>query len=154
MLGSLGCALGFVGCGRGRWVDWGASLKSSGALEVVGLIGVRPGVSSGALGFVGFIAVRTGVSQVRSRSLGSLGCAEGVVGCARGHRVNWSALWGRRVRSGWLGSLGCAMVVVGFIRGVWVYTAAPWWSSGSFGVFGFIGVHPGSRPVHSGSLGS
>ena len=58
----------------------------------------------------------------------------------------------------------------GFMQGSWVHRSAPWGSSGSSGVAGlirvcpvgiefiqgrcvFIGVRPGGRRVHQGSLG-
>ena len=56
---------------------------------------------------VGFISVRTGCRWVYSGSLGSLGCAMGVVGFSRGRWVRSGAPWGsfgiirgRLVRSG------------------------------------------------------
>ena len=39
---SLGCALGFVWCIRGRWVHYDSPLGSSGSSGVAGLIWVHP----------------------------------------------------------------------------------------------------------------
>ena len=73
---------------------------------------------------------------------------------------------GRRVPSG---SLGCALGDVELVRGHWVNWGTPLWSSGSFGIVGFIGERPGvvgsfgvagligmrpkGRRVRSGTLG-
>ena len=119
----------------------------------------------------GFIAVRPGVRPV---SLGSLGCALGIVGVCP---------WVRRVRPGLLGfamgvvrpgslcSLECAIRVVGFVYGsvgcdfgvVWIVRCALWvsswvaefiwlhpWGRTEFGVAEFVAVRPGCRRVYSG----
>ena len=89
---------------------------------------------------------------VHSGSLGSFGCALGVVGFLL---VPWWSLgsfgvvglapWGRWDHTGSLGSFGCALGVVGFIRGRWVHSDASCWSLGLFGDVGFIPVHSGCR---------
>ena len=72
---------------------------------------------------------------VHSGSLGSLGCAQVVLGFIRGHRVPAGAPW--KLSAGSLDSHGCAAGVVGVIQGRWVDA-----------------VRPEGRGVHSGSLGS
>ena len=139
-------------------------------------------MSFGSSEVAGYIGLRPWSRLVRSESLGSLGCALGVI---RGRWVHWSVpFWssgsyrfaevigvrpvGGRVYPGslWfivvhpgvhpgsLGLLGCALEVVGFIRGRRVHWDALWWTSGSSRVSGFIGVHPGDCQVHAGSLDS
>ena len=90
--------------------------------------------------------VRSGGRRVRPVSLGTLGCALGVVGFICGSWFHWETPSGssgssgvaeftgvrprgRRINSGNLGSLGCAMGAVGFIRGRWIHRGAPWGSS-------------------------
>ena len=145
----------------GRWVYWGAPTGSLGSSGVTGFIGVHPWSC-----------------RVCAGSLGSWGCALGVVGFIRGRRVHWNApCWSSgssavagfigvhlgdcRVHPGSLDSLGCALGVVGFIRGFGVHWGAHWCvpvhpvSLGSLGfalgVVGFIRgrrVHWGARRVH------
>ena len=133
------------GCRRG-------SLDSCGfALEFVGFIrrrrvrAVAPWWSSGSFGVVEFMWMRPGARGVHSWSLGSYGCALGVVA-----RVPF----GLGVHLASLGSRGCALGVAGFIRGCWVNAGAPWGWSGSFGVVVFTRVRPGGLCVHFGSLRS
>ena len=76
-------------------------------------------VASGSLGVAEFIGVRPGGRRVRSRSMGSLRCALGVVEFIRGGWVHWGAPWrslnsfGERLggSQGSLGSFGCALGV-------------------------------------------
>ena len=74
---------------RGRCVHWVALWGSSGSFGVTGFIVVRPSGLSGSFRITGFIGVRPGNRWIRSGSLGSLGCALGVVGFVRGLSVHW-----------------------------------------------------------------
>ena len=130
-LGSLGCALVFVGLVGGSRVHWGSPWGSSGSFGVA--------------------RVHPGGHRDRSGSLGCLVCALGIVGFGHGGgvRSGWLGLLGcpggRRFRSESLGSLGCVLGDVGFVRCRWVHCCAPWGSSGSFGIAGYIGVRPRVR---------
>ena len=86
---------------------------------------------SGSFGIGGFKRVRPRVVGGHSGSLGSRGCALGVVG---GRRVHADALWGSSAPS----EARC------------VHTGAPGGGSGSFGVVGFTRVRSGGRWVLSG----
>ena len=84
----------------GGWVGWGAPCGPLGSFGAAGFIGVSPGVveiirvrwvhlvtllgCSGSLGIAGFIAVFPGGCRVHPVSLGSLGCALGVLRFIRG----------------------------------------------------------------------
>ena len=98
--GLLGYALGVVGFILGRWFHWDAFWGWSGPSGVAALIGVRPWCGQGNRGrwvhcsalwestasseVAGFIVVRRAGRQVHPGSLGSLGCALGVVVFMRG----------------------------------------------------------------------
>ena len=182
----------------GRWVlqdHWVDSGAPCGSFGFVVFIRARPGggwVHSGSIGFnrvrpgcqwvhsgsfvcaLGVIQVRSVNSGVLGGSLGTFGCAVGVVGFVQVRLVHSCAPWGL------LSSFGCAL---GFIRvrlvrpgGHSVHSgassAAPCGSLASFvfircirvrsgghsgvslGLFWFNRVRPGGRCVHSGSLGS
>ena len=137
----------------------------TGGRRVFGFTQERPGFYPG-LGWVRFGApwsrrvhswltrVRTGCRSVHSVSLGSPGCALGVVRFIWGR---WCApclstgsfgvvgLIGVRPGGLWvhprsLDSLTCVLRIVGNIRCLWVHCGEPLGSSGSFGVDGFIPV--------------
>ena len=130
-LGSLGYALDFVRCPR---VNWGVPFRVIGFVRCATLC---------SFGVAGFIGVRPGGRRVRSRSLGSLGCALRVIGFVRGcwvrrvcrlvRSVSLGFALGTLVLSGSLRSLGCAQRVIGFA--------------------GFIVVPPGVRSMSLRSLG-
>ena len=155
-LGSLGCALVYLGDAGFIGVRSGGSSASSG---VAGFIGVRPTVhrvhpgsgtpwgSSGSIGTVGFTRVRPESLGVHSGWLGSLGSvfgssgSFGVIGFPRvSHGGPWvtSVLFGlnwvrpgfRWVHSVCFGSCGCVLGVVRFFEGCWIHPGAPWGSSG------------------------
>ena len=179
---SLGCAVGFFRFFRGRGVLWGALWWSSGSSRVAGCTGVRSGWfilvrgvrwgaplgSSGSSGVARLIGVRPVCCRVYLKSLGSVGCALGVVGFIPSRWVDMGAQWRSSVSSRVVGfiwarpgcrrvhpvAFGCALVIVGFIRGRWVPWSAPWGSSGSSGVAGFTGVRPWVRLVYPGLLHS
>ena len=94
--------------------------------------------SLGSFGVAGFIGVRPVYRWIRSGSLGSMGCALGVVGFVRGLWFHWEAHRGSS----------------GFVRGLLVHLLAHWGSVVSFGVAGLIGLRPVCCRVPSASLGS
>ena len=85
---------------RDRWVHSGA-----------------PCGSLGSSGVIWFARVRPWGRWVHPGSLGSLVCAQGVVGFIRGH-------WVLSSLAGSLGSLRYDLGVVGFTRGRWVHSCA------------------------------
>ena len=129
-------------------------------------------VHSGAPGEFRFMRGRcrvcSGVRWVHPGRLGSLWCANGVIGFILGRWVHsgapWVSLGSSRValgyaRGGWvhpvsLESLGSALGVGGFIRNRCVHSDTPWGLLGSSGVVWFTRERPVGRWVHAGSLGS
>ena len=113
-------------------------------MAVVGFIRGRcfhlgaPWVLLRSLGVVGFIRVRTGGRWIHLGALVSFGCALVVVGFIGGDLVHSGASWSLCI----------------FTRGRWVRPCVPMASLGSFWVVWFVGVRPGGRWVHSGSLSS
>ena len=116
----------------------------------------------GSSGVVGFTRVCTGNRWVHPVSLGSLGCALGVVCFIRGSRDHSCA------PKGSLGSLAHSLGVVGLMRDLWVHSRLPLGSLDTLGVVEFtharpvligsavvvvfIGARPGGRWVHTGLL--
>ena len=100
---------------------------------------VSPGGQLCSLWVVVIVRVRPGYRLVHSGSLGSLGCALGVVGFFLGRWIHSSVTW---ESLGSLGVVGCVLGVVGFIRGRWVHIGAPSGLLGSFGVVRLIMVRP------------
>ena len=101
---------------------------------------------------------------VHTRSMGSLGCALGVVrfirvegslgctlGCVCFIRIHWGAPLGCVVHPVSLGSLGSVLGVVGFVRCRWIHWGTTW---KSYSFAGIIGARPGNRQVHPALLGS
>ena len=88
-LGSIGCALEFVGLIQGRCVHRGA-----------------PWMPSGYVGVLEFTGVRSGCRQVHPGSLGSLGYTLVVVGFIWGHCAFWGAPGGSSGSSGFAGFTG------------------------------------------------
>ena len=88
----------------------------------------------------GFIHVHPGGRWVHLVSLGSFGCALGVVGFIRGSSGALLAL----------DSFWCALSVVGYIRCRCIHSGAPRGSFGSFRFVGFIRVRPGGGWFHLG----
>ena len=131
-LGSLGLALGAVGFIWGRWVHWCAPWGQSGSSGVAWPSRLHPWGR-----------------RVHSGSQGSLECAFGVVGFIQDRWVHWGTPWGSWCSPWFTVFTGCVghPVSLGTL-------GAPWVPSGSSGVTGFTGVHPGFRRVHPGSLGS
>ena len=135
-----------------RRVHAGSGWFIQARLVVVGFIQVR--VGSLGRDRVRFIRVRPACLLVHSCSLGSYGCAMGVVGFIRvrsGTPWGWSGLlgfvgfirarrrihrWVRWVQSGALGSFGQVQVVIGLIPVRWIH----------------LGAGPGGRMVHSHAL--
>ena len=87
-IGSLGCALVVVGFVLDRWVHMGTPWESSGSVGVAGFIGFRPRCRRVRLGSLGSLWSDLRGRQLRSVSLGSLGCALGVVGFVWGRSVH------------------------------------------------------------------
>ena len=82
--------------------------------------------------------------RVRPGSLGSLGCALGVVGFIRGRWVHLVRPGGCRVHPVSLGSVGCVLRAFGFRS---VHWGVPWCRRVHPGSFG---VRTGGRRVHQG----
>ena len=133
----------------------GFALGSSDSSTVAGISGVRPvcrwvhpgplrsqeyalSASSGKSGVAGFTGMSHWGRRVHPGTLRSPRRSLGVVGLIRGRCVLWDTPWDRVVHQGSLGSLKCVLVVVRFIQCLWI----------------FIGVRPGGRWVHPGTLGS
>ena len=113
-LGSLRCTLEVVRC---RWVNWGAHWGSWGPSNVARTIELRPGGRRVSLGLLEYWCSPWGSSG----SLGSLGCAMGVLGYVLDRRVHSVAPWESSGSSGisWLIGVRprgrrCALAVVGF----------------------------------------
>ena len=94
-----------------------------------------PWGSQGSSGVAICICVR---QEGHPGPLGSYGCALGAVGFIR-NRLRVVAV--------------IALVVVGFIQCRWVHCGASRGSSGLTGIARLIGVRPGGRRIHPGSLG-
>ena len=154
-LSSLVCALGVIRFIRGCWVHRGAPWGSLGLSRVAVLYRVHPGDRRdhpGSLGSLGLSSSTSGFIWVRPRgrrvSLGSLGCALGVVGFTAVAGYIEVRPEDGRGHSGSLRSLG-APWASSDSSGV----IAPWWSSGSSGVAGLIVARPWVHWVRQGLLG-
>ena len=128
-LGSLGCGVGLI---LSPWVHFCALSVSLSSSVVIGfsLRWDHPGLW-------GFILVQRGGRWVFPESLGSLVCAQGVVGFIRDHWVHTGSH---------CGSLGSSWVVG-------VHSDAPSGSLGSSGVVRYTRVRPGGRRFHPGVVG-
>ena len=141
-----------------RWVHSTEPCKLMGSSWVVGFIRTRPGGRWVHLGSLGSLE-RLVSCWVYPSSLGSFGCAVGVVRFICGLLVHSRASWGSLDLSGVVGFTLVVLALiwcrwahfVRLIRGRWVLSRAPCVSLGLSGVIGLTRERLGGRWVHLGS---